>query len=93
MKYFEVKKEELRGSLMTANIYSDGEYMDEADEVEIRTLTTGFSVFEYGEDGMTQRVEFYPVKIDTESWTTNEDEVLEQIKADYPAGEWQNNNW
>lgn len=94
MKYFEVKKEELRGSLMSGEIYSDGEYTNEADEIEIRTLTTGFSVFEYGEDGMTERVVYYPVKIDTEAWTTNEDKVLEEIKEDYrPELGWQNNQW
>lgn len=94
MKYFEVKKEELRGSLMSGAVYSDGDYIDEADEVEIRTLPTGFSVWEYNEQGMTDRVIFYPVKIDIEAWTTNEDQVLEEIKRDYrPELGWQNNNW
>lgn len=94
MKYFSVNKEELRGSLMTAEIYSDGEYTNEADEIEIRTLTTGYSVSEYDESGMLERVVYYPLKIDTESWETNENEVLETIKEDYrPELGWQNNNW
>lgn len=94
MKYFEVNREELRGSLMTAPVYSDGEYINEADEIEIRTLTTGFSVSEYGEDGMLERVVFYPVKIDTEAWTTDEDRVLKEIREDYrPELGWQNDNW
>lgn len=94
MKYFEVNREELRGSLMTAPVYSDGEYINEADEIELRTLTTGFSVSEYGEDGMLERVVFYPVKIDTEAWTTDEDRALKEIKEDYrPELGWQNDNW
>ena len=93
MKYFTVEREELTGTQVSGEIFADGEYVNLPSDTEMRTVTTGFSVFEYGEDGMTQRVEFYPVKIDTESWATNEDEVLEQIKADHPAGEWQNNNW
>ncbi len=93
-KSFEVRREELRGSLMTAPIYKDGECIEEADEVELRTLTTGFSVYEYGENGMTERVVFYPVKIDTEAWTTNEDEVLNTIQEDYRAElGWENYNW
>ncbi len=93
MRYFEVKKEELCGTLVGGSVYSDGEYVDLPDDIEQRTITTGFSVWEYEESGMTGNVEFYPVKIDFESWTTNEDEVIEQIKADHPAGEWQNNEW
>ena len=94
MRYFEVNKEELRGSLMTAGIYSDGEYVGEANDTEIKSITTGFSVFEYDENGMTDKVVFYPVKINTESWTTNEEDVLKEIKEDYrPELGWQNNNW
>ena len=94
MKYFEVKKEELRGSLMSGEIYSDGDYVNEADEIEIRTITTGFSVSEYGGNGMLERVVFYPVKIDAEAWTTDEDRVLEEIREDYrPELGWQNNQW
>lgn len=94
MKYFDVKREELRGSLMSGVIYPDGEHAEEADEVETRILTTGFSVWEYADNGMTERVVFYPVKTDTESWTDDSDKVLEEIKRDYrPELGWQNNNW
>ncbi len=93
MKYFSVNKEELIGTLTTGEIYSDGEYVNLPDDIEQRNLTMGYSVSVYGEDGMIEDVKYYPVKIDTESWTTNEDEVLEKIKADFPAGEWQNNQW
>lgn len=93
MRYFDVKREELRGSLMSGVVYSDGEYIEEADEVEIRTLTTGFNVWEYDEQGLTQNVEFYPVETNMETWEDNSNDVLNYIIEDHPAGEWQNNNW
>lgn len=93
MRYFEVHKEELRGSLMSGEVYSDGEYSSEADELECATITTGFSVYEYAESGERLGTEFYPVRTDMGDFSDNADEVLEKIKADYPATEWQNNNW
>jgi hypothetical protein len=64
MKYFEVHKEELRGSLMSGQVYSDGEYSEEATELELRTITTGYSVYEYDENGVREDTEFFPVKTD-----------------------------
>lgn len=93
MKYFSVNKEELIGTLTTGEVFGDGEYVNLPDDIEQRSLTTGYSVSIYGEDGMIEDVKYYPVTIDTESWVTNEDEVLEKIKADFPVGEWQNNQW
>ena len=93
MKYFEVHKEELRGSLMSGEIFADGEYINEADELEIRTLTTGFSVYEYDEQGVRTGTEFYPVSIDMGDWSDDTEEVIENIKRDYPADEWQNHSW
>lgn len=93
MKYFEVHKEELRGSLMSGEIYADGEYINEADELEIRTLTTGFSVYEYDEQGVRTGTEFYPVSTNMGDWSDDAEEVIENIKRDYPADEWQNHSW
>ena len=93
MKHFEVHKEELRGSVMSGEIYADGEYINEAGELEIRTLTTGFSVYEYDEDGVRNGTEFYPVSTDMEDWSDDAEEVIENIKRDHPADVWQNNNW
>lgn len=93
MKYFSVNKEELIGTLTTGEVLSDGDYATLPDDIEQRNLTMGYSVSIYDENGMIEDVKYYPVKIDTESWETNEDEVLEKIKADFPAGEWQNNQW
>ena len=94
MRYFKVDREELSGQMMTAEVYADGEYADLPSEIgEIATITMGFSVTEYGDDYMIKNVEFYPVKTDMESMSDNSAEVLEKIKQDYPAGEWQNDNW
>ena len=93
MKYFSVNREELVGTMTTGEVYSDGEYVNLPDDVEQRSITMGFSVSEHGEDGMIQDVKFYPVATDMESFTDDSDEVIEKIKADYPAPDWQNNNW
>lgn len=93
MKTFSVNKEELIGTQTTGEIYSDGEYINLPDDIEAKTITMGFSVFEYGEDGMIENVRFYPVETDMESLTDNSDKVLDKIKEDYSPTEWQNNNW
>lgn len=93
MRYFRVDKEELTGMLVSGEIFSDGEYVELPNDTEARTITTGFSVWKYKENGETIGVEYYPVEIYADSWTTNEEEVLEQIKQDFPAGEWQNDRW
>lgn len=93
MKYFYVEKEELSGMTVAGEVDSDGDYINTPDDQEARTITTGFTVFECGEDGMVEHTEFYPVKTDMYTFENDEDEVLEQIKSDYPAPEWQNHNW
>lgn len=94
MRYFEVRKEAFTGVVVAGTVDSDGDYVDlPYDTDETGEITVGFSVFEFGENGMTENVEFYAVKTDTTDWSNNEEEVLEQIKADYPAGEWQNHDW
>ena len=94
MKYFEVHKEELRGSLMSGEVYSDGEYVNEADELEIRTITTGYSVYEYNDIGVRIGTEFFPVETNIGDWSDNSEDQLEYIKTIYSADKgWQNNNW
>lgn len=93
MKYFEVHREELRGSLMSGEIYADGEYINEADELKNMAITTGFSVDEYDENGEHIGTEFYPVSTDMNDWSDNAEEQIENIKRDYPADIWQNNAW
>ena len=93
MKYFTVEKEKLVGTLVTGGVYSDGEYINLPSDTDLQETVTGFTVTIYDEGGMIKECKFYPVSINTRDWATNEDEVLEQIKSDYPAPEWQNNNW
>ena len=94
MRYFTVEKEVMRGAPVRYGVASDGSQL--ADEYEtdiIHEITTGFNVWECEEDGTTIGVEFYPVKTNAINWANNEKEVLEKIKADHPAGEYQNNEW
>lgn len=93
MKYFQVNKEELIGMMTAGEVYSDGEYVGLPDDVEARNITMGFSVSEYGENGMIEDVKFYPVKTDMESMENDEEEVLKKIKAIYPPDSWQNDRW
>lgn len=94
MRYFTVEKEIMRGAPECYTVNSDGTQCADMWETDwVQTITTGFSVHEYEENGEHDNTEFYPVHTDTASWTNDEDEVLKQIKADYPATEWQNNEW
>ena len=94
MKYFEVKKEELAGTLVSGTVLADGDWKELPDDVEARYITTGFSVYIYGDNGMIETIDYYPVKTDTESWEDDEEEVLERIKSIYSADNgWQNNDW
>lgn len=94
MIYFTVEKEVLRGMPECYDVASDGSQIgvswEEDEEIEI---TTGFMVRLYDEDGSLDEGIFYPVNTNAETGENNEDKVLEQIKADYPAGEYQNNGW
>lgn len=94
MKYFYVEKEELSGMTVAGEVYPDGEYIDAPDDQMAHTITTGFTVFECGEDGMVEHTEFYPVKTDMYTFVNDEDEVLDSIKEKYSADKgYQNNNW
>ena len=93
MKHFSVNKETLTGMMTTGEVYSDGEYVNLPDDIEAREITMGFSVMEYGEDGMIANVKFYPVATDMESFEDDSEFVLNKIKQDYPAPDWQNDQW
>lgn len=94
MRYFSVNKEELSGMVKTGEVYSDGTYVNGVGDIECRTITLGYSVSEYDEQGMLQNVMFYKVTTDMGDLTNNEDKVLNTIKEIYSADEgWQNNNW
>lgn len=93
MKYFEVHKEELVGTVVSGEIFADGEWVNLPDDMEQHSLTTGFSVYEYDENGVREDTTFYPVTTDTETWEDNSEEQIENIKRDYPPDLWQNNSW
>ena len=88
MRYFSVNKEELSGMVKTGEIYSDGTYINRVGDIECRTITLGYSVSEYDEQGTLQNVMFYKVTTDMGDLTNNEDKVLNTINKG-----WQNNNW
>ena len=94
MRYFEVQKEVLRGTPVMFNVYSDGtQSCDEWEEDFEQEITTGFAVKSYDEDGSNSEMTFYPCKVDFTNWEANEDEVLNQIKEDFPPSDYQNNEW
>lgn len=93
MKSFSVEKEVMDGMVSAATVDSGGDFIGCPDDRENQHIVTGFSVFEYGENGMTENVRFFPVKTDFATWENNEEEVLNKIKAEYQPGEWQNNDW
>lgn len=94
MKYFTVEKEVMRVAPVRYTVANDGAQLaDEWETDEVQTLTTGFAVWEYEEDGTTIGVEFYPVQTDTRDWRNNELQVLKTIEYDHPASEWQNDEW
>lgn len=93
MKYFRVEEEYLTGTIKRIEVASDGDPIGDSYEVRdndsTNGITIGYHVFEEDEQGITQNVEFYPVATDMRTFESNALEVLEQIKGDYPAGEWQ----
>lgn len=99
MKYFRVEEEYLSGVIQRIEVASDSDPIGDPYDVQsdsldsVTGITLGYNVFEEDEQGITQNVEFYPVATDMRTFESNALEVLEQIKCDYPAGEWQNNNW
>lgn len=96
MRYFTVEKEVMRVAPVRFGVASDG--TQSADEWETdyeQEITTGFVVNIYDDDSemMISDCSFYPVQTDMENFENNEDKVLEQIKHDFPAPEWQNDEW
>lgn len=108
MRYFTVEKEYLLGEVWRYEVNSDGtragdRYSVESEDIGNK-LVLGFLFQEYDEQGLLQNVEFYPVKSDMSKepladdtgvyvYQNNEGEVLERIKDEHPADEWQNNCW
>ena len=78
----------------SGEIFSDGEYVALPDDTEVKTVILGYSVWEYNEMGMTDKVEFYRVSTNMSDFSDNSEAVLDRIKEKYSADNgWQNNNW
>lgn len=92
MKTFTVEKE-VAFQTKCYEVASDGtqigDWWEKDPELEI---TIGFTVHTY-QDNEHISTEFYPVQTDMQSLLNDEDKVLEQIKADFPPSEYQNNEW
>lgn len=95
MKYFRVEEEYISAYPHRVEVLQDSEAVNdtEYETDERRYITLGYNVFEEDEEGNIWNIEFYPVATDFRTFESNALEVLEQIKRDYPAGEWQNNYW
>lgn len=92
MKYFEVEEGRIESPIITHAVASDGSWCSGEEVLEDKDdILLWYRVLEYNEDGASIDVVYYNVSDDGEH--NNADEVLEQIKNDHPAGEWQNNDW
>lgn len=92
MKYFMVEEGRLKGPVLYTEVYDDGEWASAPEEGEEATdVLLWYRVTEYDEAGHGIDVRYY--NVDVVAGEGNAAEVLEQIKADYPADSWQNNLW
>lgn len=92
MKYFEVHKYELTGQELCSRVASDGESLTLPEETgDINTRVIGFMVSELDEGGEVVDTRWYNCRDGGK--TVDVAIVLEQIKKDHPAGEWQNHDW
>lgn len=94
-KQFIVEGEYLEGVPYRVEVDSGGDDIGNGYDVEDKYyITIGYNVCELDENGIrTENVEFYPVDTDMETFNDNHEKVLEHIKRDYPAPEWENLSW
>lgn len=92
MRYFEVHKYEITGQELCSRVDAEGESLNLPEETgDISTRVLGFMVSELDERGVAVATKWYAVCDGGDGREV--EEALEQIKADHPAGEWQNNDW
>lgn len=82
MRYFQVYREAFSQPLRE-RIASDGTPLDAGDIID--DVIIRLVVEEMDEAGVILDEQYYH--------GYDENDLLEQIKSDYPAGEWQNNDW
>lgn len=95
MRSFTVYKRTVSGVPVEFSILLDQTPADEEERVvgERTEICLGFTVVETDEDGSILATPFYPVKTNPRTLTDNSETVLDQIKADHPEGDWNNNEW
>lgn len=87
MKYFSVQECVMTDGYNTEEILSDGSTIAGSRVKYTTREFFGYKVYEFDEAGWgTGEKMYYGSEADKEK-------LLDQIKADYPAGEWQNNQW
>lgn len=92
MKYFEVEEGRIEAPVITTAVARDGSWCSGSEESEEKAdVLLWYRVWEYNEDGTT--IDYVYYNVGTADGRNNSDEVLAQIEADHPAGEWQNNDW
>ena len=87
---FWVKRRTIKGTLCEQDAYSDGiaiESREKEECVDGVEFLVGFSVYTENDDHR-----YYPVSYD-ENGGNNAHEVIEKIKSDYPAGDFENWDW
>lgn len=108
MKTFSVEKHIIKGEITACPILADGTKASEPYEVDAEmqahAVITSLVVCVY-DDNLIVAVKDYPVQSDptkhpiyddcAECYVVNNNsaEVIDQIKADYPAGEYENMEW
>jgi hypothetical protein len=86
MMYFDVF--EMKATkVMATKVASDGTPVEQPTLVDTDTIIE-YAVYEYDEDGSITGTKHYII-----SEYHDEQDMLEQIKEDHPAPEWQNHNW
>lgn len=98
MKNFTVEREYLLiREFRRERVCSDGSEASDGYDVDSENLpteiTTGFVVELWDEDNRINDHIFFPVETNMDDFTNNEQEVLERIKKEFPAGDYQNNDW
>lgn len=87
MNYFTVYERKAR-ELMQTEVFSDGEPdLDTEMKIDVDSIIE-YVVNEYDENGELLAEQHYIV-----SEYRDAQDLLEQIKEDHPAGEWQNDKW
>lgn len=94
MKYFTVELGTVKGRLEYQEVASDGTAIGMPDKTEVEMdIPIEFFVREYDEDNVEVGSKSYAIVITDSGMVNNSRTVLERIREEHPAPEWQNNEW